>query len=85
MNFEKDKNNLSSLDNVPYLDRKNSFNSEVKDNSDIDKFFIEGDKFINNTSMVFETFMNIANWIMNRAYLIAVIIVVVLLIIKLNV
>ena len=82
MFFETGKNDLSSINS----NLESSVNDdEKKENEFKGSFIVEsGDKFINSFSMFFKAFMGIMNWIMKNAYLIAVVIVVVLLIVKAN-
>lgn len=84
MKYEIDKNNLSSANRNRYSQNIDELDLEYKDESDMKEILKGESDFINTASTVFNVFMGIANWIMNNAYLIAVIIVFVLFIIKLK-
>ena len=84
MKYEIDKNNLSSVNRNRYSQDIDELDLEYKDESDMEEILKSGRGFINTVSTVFSVFMGIANWIMNKAYLIAVIIVFVLFVIKLK-
>lgn len=86
MKYDKNNENISYYkEDFDYESKYNSYYENIDlDVNQVDKVKSSGDKFFNNVAIVFETFMGVANWIMNNAYLIAVIIVFVLFIIKLR-
>lgn len=81
MYSEINKDNLSPIDK-DIEENKNHIDDEKE--SKINSIIESGDSFINTFSVIFETFMWVMNWIMKNAYLIAVLIIAILFIFKLN-